>query len=59
MKMMYDGPAEREGLHQFKGVLKCTASGKQGFAVRVLPQNGDLDNPYDTGMIVWENGNAG
>ncbi len=59
MKMMYEGPAERDGLHQFKGVLKCNASGKQGFAVRVLPQNGDLDNPYDTGMIVWENGNAG
>lgn len=58
MKMTYEGPTDREGLHQFKGVLRCTASGKQGFAVRVLPQNGDLDNPYDTGMIIWENGNA-
>lgn len=52
MEYKYEGGDA--GLHVFEGTLTCNSSGKHGFAVRVLPQNADLDNPYDTGLILWE-----
>ena len=38
---------------QFKGVIPCRASGQYGYAVRVLPRNGDLPNPFEPGLVCW------
>jgi glycogen phosphorylase len=37
----------------FGGTIPCRSSGQHGFAVRVLPRNGDLANPYEPGLICW------
>ncbi len=37
----------------YKGVIPCRASGNYGYAVRVLPKNGDLANPFEPGLICW------
>jgi len=42
----------------YTGTLKCTRSGKCGFAVRVLPGVKDLADQYEPGMIVWESTNG-
>ena len=39
----------------FEGDIRCTSSGRQGIAVRILPKNDDLVNPYEPGLILWEN----
>src|SRR5208282_3960724 len=35
------------GRHVFVGHIKCRSSGRQGFAVRVLPGNPDLATPFE------------
>jgi len=37
----------------FSGTISCRSSGQHGFAVRVLPRNPDLANPFETGLITW------
>jgi glycogen phosphorylase len=37
----------------FKGTIPCRTSGQHGFAVRVLPKNSDLANPYEPGLVCW------
>ena len=37
----------------FTGTIPCQASGQRGFAVRVLPKNADLANPFEPGLICW------
>jgi starch phosphorylase len=37
----------------FKGTIPCRASGHYGYAVRVLPRNSDLANPFEPGLICW------
>ncbi len=37
----------------FSGTIACRASGQHGYAVRVLPKNPDLANPFETGLITW------
>jgi glycogen phosphorylase len=37
----------------FGGTIPCRSSGQHGFAVRVLPRNGDLANPFEPGLISW------
>ena len=37
----------------FSGTIPCRSSGQHGFAVRVLPRNPDLANPFETGLITW------
>jgi starch phosphorylase len=39
--------------HMYSGTLSCAASGRQGFAVRVLPADADLATPFEPGLIVW------
>ena len=39
--------------HMFAGVLACRSSGRQGFAIRVLPGNPDLATPFESGLIYW------
>ena len=37
----------------FTGKISCQTSGRQGFAVRVLPGNEDLATPFEPGLITW------
>jgi starch phosphorylase len=37
----------------FVGKIDCHISGRQGFAIRVLPGNQDLATPFEPGLIVW------
>jgi len=39
--------------HVFTGRIECRTSGRQGFAVRILPGNRDLATPFEPGMIIW------
>jgi glycogen phosphorylase len=39
--------------HVFSGQIECRASGRQGFAVRVLPGNADMATPFEPGLIAW------
>jgi len=45
---------ETNGLHRFVANISCTTSGRQGFAVRVLPCHPDLINPYLPKLATWE-----
>jgi starch phosphorylase len=37
----------------YSGVIPFQASGQHGFAVRILPKNADLSNPYEPGLLTW------
>jgi starch phosphorylase len=39
--------------HVFSGQIECRASGRQGFAVRVVPGSSDLATPFEPGLIAW------
>jgi starch phosphorylase len=39
--------------HLFVGTIACRSSGRQGFAVRILPGNADLATPFEPGLIAW------
>jgi len=41
------------GAWPFLGTIPCRTSGQHGYAVRVLPRNGDLSNPYEPGLVCW------
>jgi len=42
---------EEDGACRFKGEIPCTASGKMGFALRVMPRHRGLANPYQTALV--------
>jgi starch phosphorylase len=50
-RMAPDGKGD--GAHRFVAKVKCRASGRHGFAVRVLPSNPALIHPYAEGLIQW------
>jgi starch phosphorylase len=37
----------------FKGTIACRSSGQHGYAVRVLPKNANLANPFEPGLVCW------
>ncbi|MGD0541365.1 MAG: alpha-glucan family phosphorylase [Tepidisphaeraceae bacterium] len=39
--------------HVFSGQIECRTSGRQGFAVRVLPGDADMATPFEPGLIAW------
>ena len=39
--------------HLFVGRIDCRTSGRQGFAVRILPGAADLATPFEPGLIIW------
>ncbi len=47
-----EGEADRH-VYLFKGSLPLQRSGREGFAVRVLPQHEDLCHPHSTRLIHW------
>ncbi len=54
IKMDHKEQVGQTGEHWFAGSMPCSASGRQGLAVRILPRNPDLVNPYDLGLVLWE-----
>ena len=45
---------ENDGAHLFTGAIPCRTSGQSGYAMRILPHHPDLANPFDLGLIRWE-----
>lgn len=39
--------------HLFTGKIQCQTSGRQGFALRVIPGLADLATPFEPGLITW------
>jgi starch phosphorylase len=39
--------------HLFVGQIDCRTSGRQGFAIRILPGSPDLATPFEPGLITW------
>lgn len=44
----------QDGKKIFTGSIPCRSSGQHGFALRILPRNEDMVDPYEPGMILWE-----
>ncbi len=42
-----------DGNHVFIGSIPARASGRYGYALRILPHHEDLNNPYEPGLILW------
>jgi starch phosphorylase len=42
-----------DGHHWFEGSVPCRVSGRNGYAVRVVPCHDDLADRYDQGLVVW------
>ncbi len=42
-----------DGDYAYGGSIPCPASGLHGYAVRILPKNEDLSNPFEPGLILW------
>lgn len=42
-----------DGSCGYAGAIPCSTSGLQGYALRVLPKNPDLTNPFEPGLIHW------
>ncbi len=40
-------------LYDYQGEIKCSQSGEQGFAIRVLPKHEELINKFYPGLIQW------
>jgi len=54
VRMAYKETSDHEGAHWFVGLMPCRKTGPHGLAVRVLPRNADLVDPYELGLILWE-----
>jgi starch phosphorylase len=39
--------------HLFVGKIDCRTSGRQGFAIRILPGNRNMATPFEPGLITW------
>jgi len=42
-----------DGEHWFEGAIPCQTSGRNGYAIRVVPCHEDLADRYDQGLVVW------
>ncbi len=42
-------------IHHYKADIPCKRTGPHGFAIRVLPFHSNLTNPYEMGLIKWDN----
>jgi starch phosphorylase len=41
------------GRHLFQGRIDCRTSGRQGFALRIVPGHPDMATPFEPGLITW------
>ncbi len=55
VRLDYGQTSEQDGEHWFVGSMRCRKTGQHGVAIRVLPKHRDLINPYELGLILWEN----
>ncbi len=44
---------ESDGDWWFEGAVPCQVSGRNGYAIRVVPCHDDLADRYDQGLVVW------
>lgn len=44
---------DANGEHWFEGAVPCRVSGRNGYAIRVVPSHEDLADRYDQGLVVW------
>jgi len=51
---------ESQGTHVYEAYIPGDNTGQHGFAVRAVPYHPELSNPYEMGLIRWDdsNGNA-
>ena len=42
------------GRYRFEGTIPAQESGEHAFAVRVVPHNGALPNPFATRLLAWQ-----
>jgi starch phosphorylase len=54
-RMSFDKAGPEQGQHFYTGSIPCRVSGQHGFSIRILPKNDDLVDPYEPGLILWEN----
>src|SRR5207247_8130477 len=50
--MEYVKPMAQER-HLYVGRLDCHTSGRQGFAIRIVPGGPDFATPFEPGLITW------
>jgi starch phosphorylase len=53
VSMSHNGTPVAGSTWLFQGTIPCRSSGQHGYAVRVLPRNGDLANPFEPGLVCW------
>jgi starch phosphorylase len=56
--LMKPGDKPKGSVFEYTGTIILDTSGRLGHTVRILPKNGDLDNPYKPGLILWADGSA-
>ena len=39
--------------HLYTGRIECRTSGRQGFAIRIVPGGSDFATPFEPGLITW------
>jgi starch phosphorylase len=42
-----------KGKYVFAGAIACATSGRQGYALRIVPCHQDLGNPFEMGLVLW------
>ena len=42
-----------KGNYVFAGAIACQSSGRQGYALRIVPHHEDLGNPFEMGLVLW------
>jgi len=47
--------SRNDGHYWFAGLMTCEKTGQHGLTVRVLPRHCDLADPYEMGLILWDN----
>jgi glycogen phosphorylase len=54
IKMAHKGHSGQDNDHWFEGLTPCEVSGRRGVAVRIVPQNPDMTNAHELGLVLWE-----
>ncbi len=49
----------RDGVTTFGGQLPCEQAGQHGFRIRVVPHRRELSSKFETGRILWWDGETG
>jgi starch phosphorylase len=54
MKSLPSESESSDNQRWFSVTIPCDRSGQMGLAVRIVPKNQDLANPWDPGLVLWE-----